>query len=197
MTSSSSRPVPGQRRRDEVRRRAGRGRRRLAGGARQRRARGHGRGEAGQRRLHHPRLRRPGRSWPGPRATTRPGAGRSARRRRCWRSSRTPGGSARDTRSYADSLDDPGNEKVFQRHWIGLTPTDAVLPRIPGRAAGPLASRRARERHPDRARAGLLHRASSASSTPAPVRPLRRPAIRARAATRWSPRCRASGASSP
>ena len=46
-----------------------------------------------------------------------------------------------DTRSYADSLTDPGNEKVFQRHWIGLTPTDAVLPRLPGRAAGPLASR--------------------------------------------------------
>ena len=46
-----------------------------------------------------------------------------------------------DTRSYADSLIDPGNEKVFQRHWIGLTPTDAVLPRLPGRAAGPLASR--------------------------------------------------------
>ena len=46
-----------------------------------------------------------------------------------------------DTRSYADSLENPGNEKVFQRHWIGLTPTDAVLPRIPGRAAGPLASR--------------------------------------------------------
>ena len=46
-----------------------------------------------------------------------------------------------DTRSYADSLQRPGNEKVFQRHWIGLTPTDAVLPRIPGRAAGPLASR--------------------------------------------------------
>ena len=45
-----------------------------------------------------------------------------------------------DTRSYADSLNDPGNVKVFQRHWIGLTPTDAVLPRIPGRAAGPLAS---------------------------------------------------------
>ncbi len=45
-----------------------------------------------------------------------------------------------DTDSYADSLDDPGNNKVFQRHWIGLTPTDAVVPRIPGRAAGPLAS---------------------------------------------------------
>ncbi len=46
-----------------------------------------------------------------------------------------------DTRSYADSLDDPGNQRVFQRHWIGLTPTDAVLPGIAGRAAGPLASR--------------------------------------------------------
>jgi hypothetical protein len=43
-------------------------------------------------------------------------------------------------RSYADSLDDPGNEKVFQRHWIGLTPTDAVLPKLPGRASAPLAS---------------------------------------------------------
>jgi hypothetical protein len=42
--------------------------------------------------------------------------------------------------SYADSLDDPGNEKVFQRHWIGLTPTDAVLPKLPGRASAPLAS---------------------------------------------------------
>ncbi len=47
-----------------------------------------------------------------------------------------------DARSYADSLDDPGNKKVFQRHWIGLTPTDAVLPALPGRKAGPLASRR-------------------------------------------------------
>ena len=43
-------------------------------------------------------------------------------------------------RSYADSLDDPGNEKVFQRHWIGLTPTDAVLPQLPGRGSAPLAS---------------------------------------------------------
>ena len=47
-------------------------------------------------------------------------------------------------RSYADSLD-PGDEggantKIFQRHWIGLTPTDAVLPAVKGRAAGPLAS---------------------------------------------------------
>ncbi|GAB2576987.1 glucosidase family protein [Microlunatus antarcticus] len=47
-------------------------------------------------------------------------------------------------RSYADSLDpEPvggGNTRIFQRHWIGLTPTDAVLPALPGRPAGPLAS---------------------------------------------------------
>ncbi|GAA3554110.1 hypothetical protein GCM10022197_06540 [Microlunatus spumicola] len=47
-------------------------------------------------------------------------------------------------RSYADSLDpDPvggTNTRIFQRHWIGLTPTDAVLPALPGRPAGPLAS---------------------------------------------------------
>jgi hypothetical protein len=43
-------------------------------------------------------------------------------------------------RSYADSLDDPGNEQVFQRHWIGLAPTDAVLPKLPGRRSAPLAS---------------------------------------------------------
>jgi hypothetical protein len=40
---------------------------------------------------------------------------------------------------YADSLSDPGNVKVFQRHWIGLTPTDAVLVR-PGRVPEPLSS---------------------------------------------------------
>ena len=28
---------------------------------------------------------------------------------------------------YADSLDDPGNEQVFQRHWIGVTPMDVDL----------------------------------------------------------------------
>ena len=45
-----------------------------------------------------------------------------------------------DARSYADSLDDPGNVQVFQRHWIGLTPTDAVLPPLPDRPSAPLAS---------------------------------------------------------
>lgn len=45
----------------------------------------------------------------------------------------------RSSDQYADSLDDPGNVKVFQRHWIGLTPLDAVLVR-PGQSARPLAS---------------------------------------------------------
>ena len=58
-------PVSGQQGSDGVRRRAGRGWRRLAWGSRQRRAPRHGRGEAGQRGLHHPRLRRPGRHGPG------------------------------------------------------------------------------------------------------------------------------------
>ncbi|HEV7899302.1 MAG TPA: hypothetical protein VGP31_15830 [Planosporangium sp.] len=39
-----------------------------------------------------------------------------------------------DANSYADSLADPGDTKVFQRHWIGLTPMEATLP------AGPLAA---------------------------------------------------------
>jgi hypothetical protein len=42
---------------------------------------------------------------------------------------------------YADSLDDPGDERVFQRHWIGVTPAEAEITR-PGRIAGPLAPTR-------------------------------------------------------
>ncbi|MDQ6935143.1 MAG: glycogen debranching protein [Actinomycetota bacterium] len=42
--------------------------------------------------------------------------------------------------SYADSLKDPGNHRLFQRYWIGLTPVEAELPRINKRRAGPLAS---------------------------------------------------------
>ena len=44
-----------------------------------------------------------------------------------------------DTRSYADSRDGDTNQKTFQRHWIGLTPTEAEIVR-PGRPTGPLAS---------------------------------------------------------
>jgi hypothetical protein len=78
-----------------------------------------------------------------------------------------------DARSYADSLVDPGNVKVFQRHWIGLTPTDAVLPRLPGRAAGPLASRQhanlTLDRHEEACFSGefgLYHTGSGPTSAP-------------------------------
>ena len=43
-----------------------------------------------------------------------------------------------DARQYADSLTGPDNERVFQRHWIGVTPMDAMLVR-PGQPARPLA----------------------------------------------------------
>ena len=33
-----------------------------------------------------------------------------------------------DANSYADSLADPGNVKLFQRYWIGATPMEAELP---------------------------------------------------------------------
>ena len=42
---------------------------------------------------------------------------------------------------YADSLDDPGNVKIQQRHWIGVTPMDAELVRS-RRAVPGLATRR-------------------------------------------------------
>ncbi|HEV7907158.1 MAG TPA: hypothetical protein VGP03_03370, partial [Pseudonocardiaceae bacterium] len=43
-----------------------------------------------------------------------------------------------ETQQYADSLDDPGNTRVFQRHWIGVTPAEVELER-PGQTDGPLA----------------------------------------------------------
>jgi glycogen debranching enzyme len=43
-----------------------------------------------------------------------------------------------DTRQYADSLQNPENTQVFQRHWIGVTPMDAMLVR-PGELPRPLA----------------------------------------------------------
>ncbi|HVD82265.1 MAG TPA: hypothetical protein VNB87_17190 [Propionibacteriaceae bacterium] len=102
---------------------------------------------------------------------------------------------ADSARSYADSLDDPDNEKVFQRHWIGLTPTDAVLPKMPGRPSAPLAS----DEHANTRSRNTNGHASPAgwdSSIPAPGRPRLPPATRVRAATRWCLLCPASGASS-
>ncbi|MEP6814751.1 MAG: hypothetical protein ABI873_04275 [Marmoricola sp.] len=58
-------------------------------------------------------------------------------------------------RQYADSLSDPGNQKVFQRHWIGLTPMEAELHR-PGLPDGPLASL-SHARTAVAQRAALLH----------------------------------------
>ncbi len=74
---------------------------------------------------------------------------------------------------YADSLSDPGNVKVFQRHWIGLTPVEAELVR-PGRPAGPVASVRharlavAKRQEPCyTGRHGLFHTGTGATSDPA------------------------------
>lgn len=44
------------------------------------------------------------------------------------------------TKSYADSLADPGNVQLFQRYWIGLTPVEAELPAGAGGPARPLAA---------------------------------------------------------
>lgn len=74
---------------------------------------------------------------------------------------------------YADSLADPGNSKVFQRHWIGLTPIEAELMR-PGQPAGPLASVEhaqlavaKREQPCYSGRFGLFHTGTGATTDPA------------------------------
>jgi hypothetical protein len=46
-----------------------------------------------------------------------------------------------DATQYADSLDDPGDLQVFQRHWIGVTPMDVDLIDEAGRIVPGLASR--------------------------------------------------------
>jgi hypothetical protein len=76
-------------------------------------------------------------------------------------------------RQYADSLENPDNAKVFQRHWIGVTPMDAMLPTA-GQGARPLASRRhgttalrQRERPCYTGEYGLYHTGTGATSDPA------------------------------
>jgi hypothetical protein len=64
-------------------------------------------------------------------ATARWADGLAASRERRFEAAWWYGG---DARSYADSLADPGDVKVFQRHWTGLTPLEAELP------GGPLAA---------------------------------------------------------
>ncbi|MGA8209308.1 MAG: hypothetical protein WB798_04055 [Nocardioidaceae bacterium] len=101
----------------------------------------------------------------------------------------------RAARQYADSLDDPGDRRVLQRHWIGLTPVEAEI-RRPGRPAGPLAATgharavvATRERPCYSGRYGLFHTGTGATTAEAgnPVP----------AATPSPPRCPPSGPCSP
>jgi hypothetical protein len=69
----------------------------------------------------------------GDRATARWASAQAAERARRFEPAWWYGG---DANSYADSLSDPGDVKLFQRYWIGATPMEAELPA--GR--GPLAS---------------------------------------------------------
>jgi hypothetical protein len=78
-----------------------------------------------------------------------------------------------DARQYADSLTGPANERVFQRHWIGVTPMDAVLVRS-GQPARPLANDehgntalRQRERACYTGTFGLYHTGTGPTSAPA------------------------------
>jgi hypothetical protein len=75
-----------------------------------------------------------------------------------------------DARSYADSLSDPGNVRLFQRYWIGATPMEAELPA----RGGPLASNAhaetaltQRERDCFTGEFGLFHTGTGPTSDPA------------------------------
>ncbi|HET9421068.1 MAG TPA: glycogen debranching protein [Nocardioides sp.] len=78
-----------------------------------------------------------------------------------------------DARQYADSLANPDNTKVFQRHWIGVTPMDAMLVR-PGQPTRPLAdddhgvtALEQRERECFTGEFGLYHTGTGPTSAPA------------------------------
>jgi len=78
-----------------------------------------------------------------------------------------------DARQYADSLTNPGEGKVFQRHWIGVTPMDAMLVRA-GEPTRPLANNahgntalRQRERPCYTGTFGLYHTGTGRTSAPA------------------------------
>jgi hypothetical protein len=67
---------------------------------------------------------------------------------------------------YADSLDDPGNQRILHRHWIGVTPMEAELVRagraVPGLAtlANGVAALEVRERPCYGTNRGLFHTGS-------------------------------------
>ena len=62
----------------------------------------------------------------GDRRTRRWAASRAAAMERIFEQTWWYGGNAR---AYGDSLEDPANEPILQRHWIGVTPMDAMLVR--------------------------------------------------------------------
>ena len=85
---------------------------------------------------------------------------------------------------YADSLDDPGNEQNYQKHWIGQVPMEAELNQ--GDAATPgVASNDARDHRAGRARELVLQRRPPRQPRPLPHR-LRRRRRTARATSRSS-----------
>ncbi len=73
-----------------------------------------------------------------------------------------------DANGYADSLLDPGDVKVFQRHWIGVTPMEAALPSGPLATADHAAVALAqRERPCYTGEFGLFHTGTGPTSAPA------------------------------
>ncbi len=78
-----------------------------------------------------------------------------------------------DAHQYADSLENPGNTKVFQRHWTGVTPMDAVLVKPDGTASPLAPSDHAREALSQREKDcytgnfGLYHTGTGPTSAPA------------------------------
>ncbi len=106
----------------------------------------------------------------GDRRTRRWAASRAAAMERIFEETWWYGGNAR---AYGDSLEDPANEPILQRHWIGVTPMDAMLVR-PSRTTRPLASQRngvraliQRERPCYTGRFGLYHTGTGRTSDPA------------------------------
>ena len=105
----------------------------------------------------------------GDRATARWANGKAARMESRFDSTWWLGSSGRQ---YADSLDDPGDTKVFQRHWTGVTPAEVEI-RRPDRPVGPLAplghARALVEQRETRCyngRYGLFHTGTGATTAP-------------------------------
>ena len=78
---------------------------------------------------------------------------------------------------HADSLDDPGNVKIQQRHWIGVTPMEVELLKRGRAVAGsgrraPTAPRRSRLRESDcySGEFGLFHTGAPAATAGRPAR---------------------------